>query len=172
MFSFMGNPTPRYSSVAPSWFPVRLSAEPQAAHYVASFLPSDRSQAFVEGLNAATFIYLPNVREACRLTLSCLRLIGCVGADFPVSSAGHGGEHYSVRLTVGLDGVRGDRDNRLTQAFFAQGQFRYHIRQGILNRSGARVAYVHLPTLWEAVCLVKACPHVRLVGDERRARVR
>lgn len=170
----MRNPTPRYRDVAPSWFPVRLAAEPAAVHYVRDYLPTDKSAAYVDGLNTVTFIYLPTIREACRLQLSCLRLrlIGCDGAEFPVPPGATGGEHFSVRLTVGVDGTRGDLENQTTRQFFSQSRFRYHIRQGVLNRSGAQVAYVNLPTLWEAVCLVRACPHVRLIGDERRTRVR
>lgn len=50
--------------------------------------------------------------------------------------------------------------------------YRYAMAKGRLQASGARVVQMHLPTLREAVDLIRACPHLRLVAETYRGSLR
>ena len=148
-------------------FAVRLSAEPSACQYLSPYLDRLSGSSYVQPWNSVCFVYVENIADACRLVLSCipLRLIGTDEHDMPVPPAEHGGRHYTVRLVIGLEGGRQDPENMATGAYLQKVQHRYAIRKGVLNASGKPVARVHLPTLRDAVDLVRACPHLKLAAD-------
>ena len=108
-----------------------------------------------------------DLADACRLVLSCLqlRLIGMNANDFPAPPAAIGGDHFSVRLILAIEGGRDDPDNRATNAYLGRVTHRYRVEKGRLRSSSTRIVRMHLPTLREAIELVRACPHLRLVAD-------
>ena len=99
--------------------------------------------------------------------LSCLqlRLIGVNAQDFPVPPAAIGGDYFSVRIVIAIEGHRNDPANRLTSAYLAGVKHRYAMKKGCLQASAAPVVRMLLPTLRDAVDLSRACPHLRLVAD-------
>ena len=163
----MGRRKPRRDEYAPHCFAVRLAAEPEAHRYLGPYLGRLRGGHYVQPYNSVTFVFLGDLSDACRLVLSCLqlRLIGVTAQDFPAPPAAIGGEHFSVRLVIAIEGTRNDPANRLTNAYLSDVTYRYAMAKGVLNASGQRVVRMHLPTLREAVDLVRACPHLRLAAD-------
>lgn len=163
----MGSRKPRRDEYAPHCFPVRLAAEPGANHYLGPYLARLRGRHYVQPYNSVTFIHLDDLADGCRLVLSCLqlRLVGMTANDFPASPAAIGGEHFSVRIVVAIEGGRDDPQNRATNAYLGGVTHLYRVEKGRLQASGAHVARMHLPTLRDAVDLVRACSHLRLVAD-------
>lgn len=163
----MGTRKPRRHEYMPHCFAVRLAAEPEANQYLGPELARLRGGHWIEPWNSVCFIYVANLADACRLVLSStrLRLIGTNGNDFPVPPAEHGGEHYAVRLVLAREGGRDDASNMATHAYLSGVRHRYAVRSGHLSASGAPVVLMWLPTLRDAVDLIRACPHLRLVAD-------
>ena len=83
-----------------------------------------------------------------------------------------GGEYYTVRLVIAMEGRRGDPANRRTSAYLAGVTHRFALSKGRLGSAGDPVVRMHLPTLREAVDLVRACPHLRLAADRWRGALR
>lgn len=163
----MGTRRPTRAEYMPHCFPVRLAAEPDAYRYLEPALARLRGGHWVQKWNSVAFVYLDDLADGCRLVLTCpeLRLVGTSGHDMPVPPAENGGEHYTVRIVLAIEGGRDDPRNRATGAYLGRVVHRYAIRKGRLDRSGARVARVYLPTLRDAVDLIRACPHLKLVAD-------
>ena len=163
----MGTRKPRRDDYAPYCFAVRLAAEPGAHRYLGPYLDRLRGGHYLQPYNSVTFVFVVDLADACRLVLSCLqlRLIGMTSNDFPAPPAAIGGDHFSVRLVIAIEGGRDDPRNRATNAYLGPVTHRYRVEKGWLQASGARIVRMHLPTLREAVELVRACPHLRLVAD-------
>jgi hypothetical protein len=163
----MGRRKPSRDESAPHCFAVRLAAEPEAHRYLDPYLRRLRGGHHVQPYNSVSFIFLGDLADACRLVLSCLRLrlIGVTADDFPAPPTAIGGDHFSVRLTIAIEGTRDDPRNRLTNAYLTGVTYRYAVAKGVLDASGRPVARMHLPTLREAVDLVRACPHLKLAAD-------
>ena len=163
----MGSRKPRRDEYAPHCFPVRLATEPGAHRYLGPHLERLRGRHYVQPYNSVTFVYLDDLADACRLVLSCLqlRLVGMTATDFPAPPAAIGGEHFSVRIVIAVEGGRADPRNQATNAYLSGVTHLYRMEKGLLQASGARVVRMHLPTLRDAVDLVRACPHLRLVAD-------
>ncbi|WP_299652792.1 hypothetical protein [uncultured Jannaschia sp.] len=170
MFSAMGTRRPRRHEYAPHCFAVRLAAEATAYRYLPPYLARLRGGHYVQPYNAVTFVFVEDLADACRLVLSCveLRLVGVTADDFPAPPADIGGEHYSVRLVIAVEGKRGDPANRRTSDDLAGVTHRFAMSKGRLIAAGDPIVRMHLPTLREAVDLVRACPHLRLAADQWR----
>ena len=153
---------------------VRLVAEPKAHRYLPPYLGQLRRRHFMQPCNVVTFVFVEDLADAYRLVPSCLqlRLIGATAHDFPVPPAEIGGEHSSVRIVIAAEGKKDDPENRKTSDYLARVTYRYAVAPGLLSASNTRIVRMHLPTLRDAVDLVRACPHLRLVAEEWRGSLR
>ena len=163
----MGTRRPRRNEYAPHCHPIRLAAEPGAHRYLGPSLARLRNGYYVQPFNLVCFVHLDDLADACRLALTCLqlRLIGVNAHDFPVPPAATGDEHYAIRLVIALEGGRDDLRNRATDAYLTSLTHLYAMAKSRLRGCGTRVVQMHLPTIRDAVELVRACPHLRLVAD-------
>lgn len=165
--SAMGRRKPHHTEYAPHCFAVRLAAEPGADRYLIPYLKRLRGGHYV----------MPYQRPHVPLSR---RSGGCLpprsllppapadrhhGTDFPASPAAIGGDYYSVRIVIALEGGRDDPSNRLTNACLTRVTHTYAVEKDSLQASGRPVVRMHLPTLRDAVDLIRACPHLRLVAD-------
>lgn len=163
----MGTRKPRPDEYLPHCFAVRLAAEPSAHRYLQPYLARLKGRHYVQPWNSVSYIFIEDLPDACRLILSCiqLRLIGTDEHDMPVPPAESGGNHFTVRLVMAIEGTRDDPRNKATSEYLARVRHRYALTKGILNASGTRVVRMYLPTLRDAVDLVRACPHLVLAAD-------
>lgn len=163
----MGTRKPTRDEYMPYCFAVRLAAEPEAHRYLGPTLSRLRGGHWMQPWNSVTFVFVEDLADACRVVLTCprLRLVGTSGHDMPVPPAEHGGEYYTVRLVVGIGGDRRDPLNKATGAYLNRVTHRFSVSKGRLDRSMARVVRIYMPTLRDAVDLMRACPHLRLAAD-------